>query len=69
MIFLTNTGNFDTFNKASELNEMKEKVVLICTECLSRNYEVKKPVDRKTRFELTKYCTTCKKHTLHKESK
>jgi large subunit ribosomal protein L33 len=48
---------------------MKEKVVLICTECLSRNYEVKKSADRKTRFELTKYCDTCKKHTLHKESK
>ena len=48
---------------------MKDKVVLICQECLSRNYEIKRPADLKTRFEIMKYCDKCKKHTLHKESK
>ncbi len=48
---------------------MKDKTVLICTECLSRNYEVKRTADRTTRFEMKKYCDKCKKHTIHKESK
>ncbi|MGD9910390.1 MAG: 50S ribosomal protein L33 [Candidatus Izemoplasmatales bacterium] len=48
---------------------MNEKAVLICEECLSRNYEIKKDKTRTTRFEVKKYCKTCKKHTLHKESK
>ncbi len=48
---------------------MKDKAVLICQECLSRNYEIKKPAEHKTRFEMMKYCDKCKKHTLHKESK
>ncbi len=47
---------------------MKNKAVLICTECSSRNYEVKKS-EKSTRFEVKKYCNKCKKHTLHKESK
>ncbi|MDD3129949.1 MAG: 50S ribosomal protein L33 [Candidatus Izemoplasmatales bacterium] len=47
---------------------MKDKTVLICTECLSRNYEVKK-TDKSTRFEVKKYCKKCKKHTVHKEGK
>ncbi len=48
---------------------MKDKAVLICTECLSRNYEIKRSSDRTKRFEAKKYCKKCKKHTLHKESK
>jgi large subunit ribosomal protein L33 len=59
---------FDTFNKASELNNMKNKTVLICQECLSRNYEIKK-TERTTRFEVKKYCKKCKTHTIHKEGK
>ncbi len=47
---------------------MKKKVVLICQECLSRNYEISK-TDKSTRFEVKKYCKICKKHTVHKEGK
>ncbi|MCI5452975.1 MAG: 50S ribosomal protein L33 [Mollicutes bacterium] len=47
----------------------REKVFLICTECLSRNYTVLKRKDSSERLELKKYCPHCKKHTLHKESK
>lgn len=49
---------------------MKEKVILVCTECLSRNYSVTKNKRVNTqRLELKKYCKRCNKHTLHKETK
>lgn len=48
---------------------MKDKAILICTVCLSRNYEIKKVPGQSGRQELNKYCPKCKKHTLHKESK
>ncbi len=47
---------------------MKNKTVLICEECSSRNYEIKK-TEKSTRFEVKKYCKKCKKHTIHKEGK
>ena len=56
---------------------MADKVILTCTECLSRNYVTEK--NKKThlhltdaagwRLEIKKYCPKCKKHTLHKETK
>lgn len=49
---------------------MREKVVLVCTECLSRNYTTTKDKYSSTqRMEITKYCKKCNKHTLHRESK
>ncbi|MDD8048890.1 MAG: 50S ribosomal protein L33 [Thomasclavelia sp.] len=49
---------------------MKEKVILVCTECLSRNYTITKNKRVNTeRLELRKYCKKCGKHTLHKETK
>mgnify|MGYP001035432463 FL=1 len=49
---------------------MKEKIILVCTECLSRNYSVAKNKRVNTeRLELKKYCKKCNKHTLHKETK
>jgi large subunit ribosomal protein L33 len=47
----------------------REKVFLICSECLSRNYTVTKRQDDPKRLELRKYCSHCGKYTLHKESK
>ena len=48
---------------------MRVKVLLICSECLSRNYvtTVKKESDKK--LELMKFCKHCNKQTLHKVSK
>ena len=49
---------------------MADKVILTCTECLSRNYTTEK--NKKTyleRLEIKKYCPKCGKHTLHKETK
>ncbi len=49
---------------------MREKIILVCTECLSRNYTTTKVKAVSTkRLELTKFCPKCNKHTVHKESK
>ncbi|HEY8436238.1 MAG TPA: 50S ribosomal protein L33 [Haloplasmataceae bacterium] len=49
---------------------MRVKVILICTECLSRNYTTTKNKESmKKRLEIRKFCKTCNKHTVHKESK
>ncbi|MDY6429929.1 MAG: 50S ribosomal protein L33 [Bacilli bacterium] len=47
----------------------REKVFLICSECLSRNYSVTRKKDDKERLTLNKYCSRCGKYTLHKQSK
>ena len=49
---------------------MRDKVILICTKCLSRNYvTTKRKSDSSKRMELKKYCPQCNEHTVHKESK
>lgn len=49
---------------------MAHKVVLTCSECLSRNYVTTKNKKTNTqRLEVKKYCPKCGKHTLHKETK
>ena len=49
---------------------MREKVILICSKCLSRNYQTTKKKDAVSkRLELKKYCPKCNENTLHKESK
>lgn len=50
--------------------EVRIKVVLACTECKQRNYNLTKNKQKHPdRMELQKYCRFCKKHTLHKETK
>lgn len=49
---------------------MRKKVVLICEQCLSRNYQISvNPDNRTERVSVSKYCPKCNKHTIHKESK
>ncbi|RXY97090.1 50S ribosomal protein L33 [Malacoplasma penetrans] len=48
---------------------MAKTVIMICEECLSRNYKTKTNPSRKERLELNKYCSNCKKKTLHKETR
>lgn len=55
-----------------ELVVMKKEFIvrLQCTECKHINYYTrrnKKTVERK--LELKKYCSWCRKHTVHKEIK
>lgn len=45
------------------------KIILVCTECLSRNYNTTETRNSTKRLELNKYCKKCGKHTLHKASK
>ena len=49
---------------------MNDKVILTCSECLSRNYTTTR--NKKThseRLELNKFCKKCGKKTVHKETK
>ncbi|MBQ2349507.1 MAG: 50S ribosomal protein L33 [Mycoplasma sp.] len=48
---------------------MKIDVPLLCSECNSRNYHIKKEKSNSKRIELRKYCPHCKKVTIHKESR
>jgi large subunit ribosomal protein L33 len=50
---------------------VSEKVILICEECLSRNYikNKNKTSNNQERLKLKKFCPKCNKHTLHKETK
>ena len=57
------------FTLAFALMKDKKKVILTCPVCLSRNYSTNKNANNQKRLELKKYCPTCKKHTVHKETK
>ncbi|MCL2677682.1 MAG: 50S ribosomal protein L33 [Clostridiales bacterium] len=49
---------------------MRVSVTLACTQCKRRNYMSNK--NKKTtpdRITLSKYCSFCKTHTEHKETK
>ena len=48
---------------------MREKVILICSECLARNYVTTVNKENNKRLELMKFCKNCNKQTLHKASK
>ena len=49
---------------------MRDIITLACVDCKNRNYTTKK--NKKTtpdKLELKKFCSTCRKHTAHKETK
>ncbi len=46
---------------------MNKKIILVCTDCLSVNYSTNKSQNK--RIQIKKYCSKCKKHTLHKENR
>ena len=49
---------------------MSDKVILTCTECLSRNYTTtRNRKNRSERLELVKYCKKCGRHTVHRETR
>ena len=58
------------YNNGKGVMGMKQQVILVCSECLSRNYSVTKNKRVNVeRLELRKYCKKCGKHTIHKETK
>jgi len=49
---------------------LRVAATLACTECKRRNYiTVKNKKNDPDRMELKKYCSFCKTHTAHKETK
>ena len=58
------------YNGIEMSDYMKQKVILVCSECLSRNYTITKNKRVNVeRLELNKYCPKCRKNTKHKEKK
>jgi large subunit ribosomal protein L33 len=49
---------------------MRDIITLACSDCKKRNYmstrNKKKTTDK---LEVKKYCSSCRVHTLHKETK
>jgi large subunit ribosomal protein L33 len=49
---------------------MRVTVHMACSECKERNYTTRKnKKNNPDRIEMKKYCSRCKSHTLHKETK
>jgi large subunit ribosomal protein L33 len=49
---------------------MREIITLACAECKNRNYTTTK--NKKAtpdKLEFRKFCSTCRKHTPHRETK
>jgi len=43
---------------------------LQCSECKEKNYTTSKnPTENKEKLEMSKFCSSCRKHTAHKEIK
>ena len=56
--------------KDMEVEVVRVKITLACTDCKQRNYNMtKEKKAHPDRMETKKYCRFCKKHTVHKETK
>ncbi len=46
------------------------RIALVCDECGARNYKTtKKKTQTGERLAIKKFCPSCGRHTLHRESK
>ena len=64
------TGNMRTRILQVEVEVVRTKITLACTECKQRNYNMtKEKKNHPDRMETKKYCRFCKRHTMHKETK
>jgi len=49
---------------------VRDLVILACEDCKNRNYTTTKNKRKHpNRVEAKKYCPTCRKHTLHKQTR
>jgi len=49
--------------------DQRELMAMLCTVCKNQNYiSVRNKVNTPEKISLNKYCRSCKKHTLHKET-
>ena len=54
--------------KTLEVEVVRVKITLACTECKQRNYNMtKEKKNHPERMETKKYCKFCHRHTLHKD--
>jgi large subunit ribosomal protein L33 len=44
-------------------------ITLVCSECEARNYKTTRKQGTQGQLELKKFCPTCKRHTVHRETK
>ena len=44
-------------------------ITLACAECKNRNYYFAVGKKKEEKLEVKKFCSACKKHTPHKETK
>ena len=44
-------------------------IALACVECDSRNYRTTRKPEHVGQLTIKKFCPTCKRHTVHKETK
>ncbi|WP_134297036.1 50S ribosomal protein L33 [Spiroplasma gladiatoris] len=48
----------------------KKKILLVCEDCLSRNYSLQKStISQRERLIIKKFCSKCNLRTTHKESR
>ncbi|MBN2695113.1 50S ribosomal protein L33 [bacterium] len=55
---------------APKKGKKRENIALQCTACKLKNYTTTK--NKRTmpkKFEITKHCSNCNAHTLHRETK
>jgi large subunit ribosomal protein L33 len=45
------------------------RISLACTVCESRNYSTTRKPERLGQLSFKKFCPTCNKHAIHKETK
>ena len=65
LFFLTPKANI-----YMEVEVVRVRITLACTECKQRNYNMtKEKKNHPERMETKKYCRFCKTHTMHKETK
>lgn len=51
-------------------SDVRPKITLACTECKERNYiTTKNRNNQRERVELKKYCSRCRTHQPHRETK
>lgn len=66
LFFKEKTGSMKTL----EVEVVRVRITLACTECKQRNYNMtKEKKNHPERLETKKYCKFCRKHTLHRETR
>jgi large subunit ribosomal protein L33 len=71
MDFEANVLEFAIFDLHATVCAMSQDLLirLQCTECKSYNYHTRRNIKRQDgiKLERSKYCNSCRKHTVHKE--